>query len=695
MRRILTGILALLFTGGVIGGAPVLLYRVAGNPLPKHVPTLDEITQLLLAPDDGSLFLKVLALVGWLAWATFTLGVLVELQARLRGRRARRVPGLGVQQKVAGALVGSIIAVFVGASVAHASTVPGQAQVAIVAAAPSGFAAAPLRILPGPLPVTMPQQAQAQQAQAQQAQAQAQPHAQAQAQAQAQQAQQQEMVYVVNRGDYLGRIAERFTGNFDCYRDLMKLNGQLIRNPNHIEPGWRIKLPADARDRGIMSHATGRLATPESPQATVPAPPAPKPEEKPPAQQEPAPQTPAPQTPAAQTPAPQTPATQTPAPETPATQTPAPQTPAPQAPSQRPASQTQTEASQEPDDSGDKSLHTPLAAGAGIAAASVLAAHVIIRRRQLKQTKVRRQRRRRVTTVFLPTVETARQQMAKHRAVDRIDATLRALAISLRDRPYEQLPDIAAVWQSDGDLAVILATACPEPPEPFEERWQNTWALPAPVELPESSWAPPLLPALMTFATWPQGGELLVDGERTGLLTITGDPLGSENLLRCLAAEAATSPWADGLSVLVAGMSPADTHNLSILGPSRVRTAPSVPEALGRIAKRAAANASILRETDTPDTMAARVTNLTDGFWATHVLFVADPWGEHTQQLRELDHQLSGLKRVGVAVVATHPTATRWSATVSTDSSLHMAWLAVAGANARQLTAEQLAAQVR
>jgi hypothetical protein len=76
------------------------------------------------------------------------------------------------------------------------------------------------------------------------------------------------------------------------------------------------------------------------------------------------------------------------------------------------------------------------------------------------------------------------------------------------------------------------------------------------------------------------------------------------------------------------------------------------------------------------------------------VLFVADPWGEHTQQLRELDQQLAGLKRVGVAVIAAHPTATRWSATVSSHGSLHMAWLAVAGAHARQLTAEELAAQL-
>ena len=646
MRRIFVGILALLFTGGVIGGAPMLLLKVGGNPLPEHVPSLDEITLILTSPDDGDLFLRALTLVGWLAWVTFTISVLIELSARLRGRRARRVPGLGVQQKVAGALVGSIIAVFVGASVAHASTAPAQVQFAAVAVAatpaagPTTLAAGPPIMVKSPTPLVRPFVQQVQQ-QAQQSQQ--------------QQPQQQQMIYVVRKGDYLGRIAERFTGDFECYRDLARLNPHLVRDPNHIEPGWHLKLPADARDRGVISHATGSLLTPAPVQV------------KPPVQQPPPPPPPPPP----------------PKQETP------PPPPSSQAPVEKSSPEVQAKADEKPN-----TVHAPLAAGAGLAAASVLAAHVIVRRRQIRQTRVRVRKRRKVTTVFLPSVETARQQMAKHRAADRVDAGLRSLALALRDRAAGEMPDIAAVWQSGGDLAVILASACPEPPEPFEEKWTNTWSLPASAPLPESSFAPPLLPALMTFASWPQGGELLVDPERTGLLTLTGDPRGCENLLRALAAEAAIMPWADGASILVAGMHPDDMRHLPILGPSRVRTVASIPEALNRIAKRAAANASILREIGAPDTMTARVGNLTEGFWATHILFVSDPWGEHTKQLRELDQQLAGLKRVGVAVIVAHPTATRWSATVSSDSSIHMAWLAVAGAHARQLTGEELSAQV-
>lgn len=647
MRRVITGIFALLFLGGVIGGAPVLLLKVAGNPLPDKVPTLEEVMLLLSSPDDGSLFLKAMALLGWLAWATFTLGVLIELPARLRGRKARRVKGLGAQQKVAGALIGAIVAVFVGASMAHASTTPGRAPVAAVAAGPSGsaFAVGPSgAFAAGPMLVTTKAPANVLHTF---------PVVRAYPEVK------QDSVYVVQRGDYLGRISERFTGDFDRYREIAEINKNLIRNPNRIQPGWQLKLPEGSQDRGIMSHATGRLSAPQPgvPQQQQLPPP-------PPAQQQ---QPPPPVV--KQTPAPPPPIVR----ETP------------------PPPVQQDEVKQE----RQKDVNPTLAAGAGIAAASVLAAHVIVRKRRLRQTRIRVRKRRKVTAAsFLPTVEVARRQMAKHRAVDRMDAGLRALALVLRDRPAAELPDIAAVWQSGGDLSVILATACAEPPEPFEERWTNTWSLPASTPIPEASFAPALLPALMTFATWPQSGELLVDAERTGLLTITGDPQRAEDLLRCLAAEAATAPWADGVSVMIAGMSPADTHNLSALGPDRIRSASSIPDALTRIGKRASVNASVLRDTNTPETMAARVGNVIDGFWATHVLFLADPWGEHTQQLRELDQQLAGLKRVGVAVVATHPTATRWSATVSSDSSLHMAWLAVAGAHARQLSADELAAQL-
>ncbi|WP_020525446.1 LysM peptidoglycan-binding domain-containing protein [Catelliglobosispora koreensis] len=631
LRRFITGVFALAITSGIIGGAPVLLYRVAGNPLPKRVPSVDQIIEALTSQDNGTLFMRILAIAGWLAWATFTISVLIEIPFALKGRRARRIPGLKAQQRIAAALVGAMIAIFAGSSLASAKVAPVPArQPAVVAmqAAPQALA-----------PQTFSQQAAA------------------------------EQVYVVAKGDYLGRISQRFTGDFESYRDIAALNPKLIRNPNHIQPGWRLVLPSNASDRGVMSHATGQVITPAAPaQPTQPAP------------TQPAPTQPAPTPPVVPSPSVR--------PTLPPSPTSAAQTPASQAPQQ------QQQAPKQDESKDDNGASKGLAAGAGLAAASVLAAHVIVHRQQVRQRRQPKVRRRRPAGIFLPPAQmlAADRAVAKHRAADRLDAAMRRLALGMRGRPAQDMPDIAAAWQNGGDLAIILTAECPHPPEPFEERWHNTWSLPSTVKLPEASWAPSPLPGLLTFATWPQGGELLVDGERTGLLSITGDPHGGDDLLRSLAAEAATAPWADGASVLIAGFNSLDTRSLLALNPARMRAAVSIPDALNRIGKRAAANAAILAESHIHDTLLARINNMTEASWLTHLLFVADPWGEYTSALRALDEQLAGLRRVGVAVFATHPTATRWSATVGMDGGLHMGWLAVTGATARQLSSDQLAA---
>ena len=78
----LTGFGALVVLVGLLVGGPIALLAFAGNPLPDHVPTLAEIGTALTSRDDGQLFLRALALVGWFGWATFALSVLVELGAQ-------------------------------------------------------------------------------------------------------------------------------------------------------------------------------------------------------------------------------------------------------------------------------------------------------------------------------------------------------------------------------------------------------------------------------------------------------------------------------------------------------------------------------------------------------------------------------------------------------------------------------------
>jgi DNA-binding SARP family transcriptional activator len=86
-------------------------------------------------------------------------------------------------------------------------------------------------------------------------------------------------VYQVREGDWLWHVADRFLGDPLRYPDITVLNADHRRQhagfPDHIEPGWRLRLPSDARDRGPRRHATGALAAP--PEAKPPAPPPPTP----------------------------------------------------------------------------------------------------------------------------------------------------------------------------------------------------------------------------------------------------------------------------------------------------------------------------------------------------------------------------------------------------------------------------------
>jgi LysM repeat protein len=271
--RFLTGLCSLVILIGLVAGAPIALLAFAGNPLPDHVPTLGEITNTLTSRDDGQLFLRALAIVGWAGWATFALSVLVELPARALRRPAIRLPGMGRQQRAAAALVGAVALILVASPAATAATSVATGTVAAApyapvtagypstgtgyaiagpasattedASAPTSWAAAPYgrpapvtgQVAAGPAPVWLVGQDEP--------------------------ADEPEPVYRVEQGDYLGTIADRYLGDFDRFRDLARLNE--IRNPDRIKPGQLLQLPADAADQGVREHATGLVAIPPAP----------------------------------------------------------------------------------------------------------------------------------------------------------------------------------------------------------------------------------------------------------------------------------------------------------------------------------------------------------------------------------------------------------------------------------------------
>ncbi|MFC4109704.1 LysM peptidoglycan-binding domain-containing protein [Micromonospora zhanjiangensis] len=280
--QVVTGLTALVVLIGLLGGAPVALVAFAGNPLPDHLPGLAELGRLLTSRDDGQLFLRALALLGWAGWATFALSVLVELPARAMRRPALRLPGLSRQQRAAAALVGSVALILAASPAATASV---TAAAPVVATAPYGvghaawYASGPVASYASesttPYASSMENSAPVAPAVGPAVHAAPAPGWLAGPEP----ADEPVPVYRVERGDYLGHIAGRYLGDFNSYPELAKLNK--IRNPDRIRPGQLLRLPPRAADHGVREHATGLVAVPPAPGGRAGSPPESEPADPP------------------------------------------------------------------------------------------------------------------------------------------------------------------------------------------------------------------------------------------------------------------------------------------------------------------------------------------------------------------------------------------------------------------------------
>ncbi|WP_416906259.1 LysM peptidoglycan-binding domain-containing protein [Micromonospora echinospora] len=246
--QVLTGFGALVVLGAVLVGGPVALVALAGNPLPAEVPTLDTVGTALTSRDDGQLFLRALAVLGWFGWATFAFSVLVEMLAQVLRRPTPRLPGMRNQQRAAAALVGSVALIIAASPAATAASATyGMSAPTTYAVSATGPATAspPTTVTPvarGVAPVVGAVERTATTDQTQ--------------------------VYRVAKGDYLGEVAERYLEDFQSYRVLVKLNK--LGDPDRIHPGQLIRLPQQAEDGGARPHATGGLVRKPSPRPTPP-----------------------------------------------------------------------------------------------------------------------------------------------------------------------------------------------------------------------------------------------------------------------------------------------------------------------------------------------------------------------------------------------------------------------------------------
>src|SRR4051794_30260927 len=255
-REIRIGLLGVLGILLLVVGIPVALILLVGYPLPRSAPSRDWLTESITA----TLIIKILACVVWIVWAHFTVCIIAEWRAVRRGRLPSDLPFGGGSQHLARRLVAAALLLSGAATIATsvmgtsgpAPTRP--AHVATAAANPSPAAPRSHAATPAARPSGQ--------------------HAQAM------------KYYVVRpphgrRYDCLWDIAERTLGDPRRYHEIFELNkdrvqadGRKLVDANLIQPGWELRLPADASGAGVR-HAPAAVAAHASPAA--PAAPAPAP----------------------------------------------------------------------------------------------------------------------------------------------------------------------------------------------------------------------------------------------------------------------------------------------------------------------------------------------------------------------------------------------------------------------------------
>ncbi|MFC3687288.1 LysM peptidoglycan-binding domain-containing protein [Aquipuribacter hungaricus] len=274
-------------------GIPALLSVLVGWPLPSTLPEVTGLAGLATNPLPSSAVVDILAAVAWLAWAHFTVGVLVELvnATTRRGRPQLRLPMWGPSQDLARTLVVALLLVGAAAplTTASAAATPTASAPTISSTdqqAPAGQDAPTLssatspsawpvpdrgnmvatvaETAPGPgtgdATTSTPDPGLGQDVTA------APPRA-----------------YLVQapaagRYDCLWRIAEDELGDGTRWAEIFDLNvsrpqpdGTTLTDPDVIKPGWQLQMPADATHLPAWTPPTSATSPTAGPTAVPPA----------------------------------------------------------------------------------------------------------------------------------------------------------------------------------------------------------------------------------------------------------------------------------------------------------------------------------------------------------------------------------------------------------------------------------------
>ena len=601
-RRVVRGLSALAALAVGLVGIPVALVVLGGNPMPSSI-SWPAVRNALFTPDDGTILIGLITVIGWVAWLVFAISVVAELVALASFQRISiRLPGLAGPQRVAAGLFVAVIAM-----VATTQVVPEDPPpiAAVPAAADPVVPTDPVGSIPdettshlagvarirfthagtsGSLPVTAT-------------------HSDAHGH-----------LHVVQRGDDLWSLAEHYYGNGRDWRRIAMANPTLLTGgPDRLAVGWELRIPGveaalgdtarfvvvkkgdtlssiarnvyghDSEWRRLWHANRAQLEDPDelvvgiqllvpdgsSTQSTDEKDHRAKPPER--RDQRTGEPEETPSTPPAATGQPTVSTNPTDASQPTAQQQSTagtnptderqPTTGAEPTEKPQPTNAAQPSAGAEPNveaPSGSRDPYEAVVLGLG-AVGSLLAAAVIaglgLRRRNQLQA---RPLGRRIVSVPEPARRAESVLGRKQRPFN-----LRALDLATRGisahcyRGRLSLPALQVASVSDDLIEFVMSSPTPEPPPGFTaagSRWRLDRAALAQVQaIPGIEEAVRPYPALVSLGRDDEGRQLLVDLEGIGLLAVVGDRPNPSAILTALAIELAFSPCVDELVLTLVG----------------------------------------------------------------------------------------------------------------------------------------------
>ncbi|WP_461296490.1 BTAD domain-containing putative transcriptional regulator [Streptomyces harbinensis] len=634
---IMKALFAFVALAALVVGVPFSLAVLIGWPLPRTMPSLDTLQNEI----STTVFLKVLALCVWIAWAQFTACVLVEVKAALSGVGIpARVPGAGPSQLLARQLVGMLLLVTASA----ASFVPGISGIGgafdgggssqVVAEAertPGGEAehayesdgvnrADPTMALPNEAPGAD------------------------------EAAEAPTKYYRIQppegrHHDTLWGIAERHLDDGLRYKEIYQLNkdrvqpdGSKLTEASLIRPGWILEMPADAHGGELveMPHDVEELSQDEV-------------EEFQDYQR--------------------TGDTEWADPDDSGVDRADLRVPelglVPEEPGgghSLPAFDTTPiqEAEEAADEAGFGLPEALL--GAPLLAAGLLMALGRTRRNALWASAAGTLAGRGVGDDLAPTSPAAHDVRdallvgAAPEAVGFLDQALRRLSAAL-DAEGKVLPPVYAAWLTEHELHLQLAAPAGRPPAPWEPGQSDTYwtvrrdRLPAAAAAGEAPEAEAPYPGLVSLGVRDDMRLLLNLEAVPGIVSVTGARADREAVLASIAAELATSGWADRMTVSLVGFG----GELTALAPTRVRYLDDVAGLLEVMETETQLRRGALRHTGQESILTGRTGPARQQQWAPHLVLIgAVPTAEQADRLAALA-AVSAQLGIGYLVTSDRP----------------------------------------